>query len=71
MMRNANKKIAAILAATRLYMQQEEEAANAASEALPSAVRPAIEPGPWAQSGRAAMMGDRRMMQLRAFSNRR
>lgn len=70
-MRNAEKKIAAVLAATRLYMQQEEEAASGALEAQLESPRPASEPGQWAQSGRIGMMGDRRMMQLRAFSNRR
>ena len=70
MMRNADKKMAAVLAATRLYMQQEEEAASAMLEAqLATSPRPASEPGQWAQSGRIGMMGDRRMMQLRAFSN--
>lgn len=68
-MRNTDKKIAAVLAATRLYMQQEEEAANAPLEAQSAGARPALEPGQWAQSGRIGMMGDRRMMQLRAFSN--
>jgi hypothetical protein len=71
MMRNADKKIAAVLAATRLYMQQEEEAASAMLEAQLASPRPASEPGQWAQSGRIGMMGDRRMMQLRAFSNAR
>ena len=70
-MRNTDKKIAAVLAATRLYMQQEEEAASAALAALPAGAKPAAESGQWAQSGRIGMMGDRRLMQLRAFSNRR
>lgn len=70
-MRNTDKKIAAVLAATRLYMQQEEEAASAALEAQSLRATPITEPGPWAQSGRMTMMGDRRMMQLRAFSNAR
>ena len=70
-MGNPDKKIAAVLAATRLYMQQEEEAASAALEAQLASPRPLAEPGQWALSGRSGMMGDRRMMQLRAFSNAR
>jgi len=62
-----DKKLAAILAATRLYLQQEEEAAPLATE--PAGTRLANELGQWAQAGRFDQMGMRRMMQLRAISN--
>jgi hypothetical protein len=64
-----DKKIAAVLAATQLYMQQEEEAGRAALAAQPPSAGPAAEPGQWAQAGRLDLMSGRRMMQLRAFTN--
>ena len=68
-MSNREKKLAAALAAVRLYVQQDEEAAAAAAAeaalVLPD-VRP-VEPGQWAVSGRLEMMAARHMMQLRAI----
>ena len=65
------KKVAAALAAVQLYLQQEQEAASLNQvESAPVRNMP-IEPGQWAQSGRVEMMGGRRLVQLRAFSNAR
>ena len=61
------KKVAAALAAVRLYLQQDEEVALAAAEAVEPPPVPPVEPGQWAVSGRVEMMAGRRMMQLRAF----
>lgn len=70
-MQKAEKKIAAALAAVQLYLQEEEDAANAlAAQAAPVRVVPA-EPGQWAQAGRMEMMSGRKMVQLRAFSSGR
>ena len=65
-----NKKVAAALAAVELYLQQEADEALADLPAPVTSVR-VIEPGQWAQSGRAEMMAGRRLIQLRAFSNAR
>ncbi len=69
-MRNAEKKLAAALAAIELYMQAESDAAER-DAAPPPAIPGMVEPGQWAQSGRMEMMAARRMVQLRAFSNSR
>ena len=68
-MSSKEKKLAAALAAVRLYLQQDEEAAASAA-AQAAVVLPEVrqgEPGQWAVSGRVEMMAGRRMMQLRAF----
>jgi hypothetical protein len=65
-MQNKAKKITAALAAVQMYLEQEEAALIQEQPAV-SAQRP-VEPGPWAQFGRADMMTGRRMIQLRAFS---
>ena len=71
-MLKTGKKVAAALAAVQLYLQQEQEAASIYQLELLSPVRNMpIEPGQWAQSGRIEMMGGRRLVQLRAFSNAR
>jgi hypothetical protein len=71
-MQNAEKKLAAALAAIELYMRAEIEAAEAARLEVPAPAAPrAAEPGLWAQSGRMEMMTARRMVQLRAFSGGR
>ena len=67
------RKVAAVLAAVELYLQQEAEAAAAA--VLPEPVLPAAnsggEAGMWVQSGRLDMMNGRRMIQMRAFAGAR
>jgi hypothetical protein len=71
-MLKTGKKVAAALAAVHLYLQQEQEAASLDQFAPLSPVRNMpIEPNQWAQSGRVDMMGGRRLVQLRAFSNAR
>ena len=71
-MLKTGKKVAAALAAVQLYLQQEQEAASLYQVESVSPVRNmSIEPGQWAQSGRVEMMGGRRLVQLRAFSNAR
>jgi hypothetical protein len=68
-MRNAEKKLAAVLAATQLYMRQEEEEQEACRpQALPPGSSLPPEPGLWAQSARLEMMTGHRMMQMRAFA---
>ena len=64
-MKIAEKKMAAALAAVQAYLEQEEAEARAAAAAANSQV--AYGQGNWAQSGRMAMMGARRMVQMRAF----
>ena len=70
-MSSQEKKLAAALAAVRLYLQQDEDAAAAAAAQAAAVsvapVAPQAEPGQWAVSGRVEMMAGRRMMQLRAF----
>ena len=70
-MQTAGKKIAAVLAAVQLYLQDEAEAADALAAMAAASRVPPMEPGQWAQSGRVDMMAGRRMIQLRAFSNAR
>jgi hypothetical protein len=77
-MPNQTKKLAAALAAVEQYLAQEaaeatELAAQSAAlvAANTSAVLPRSEPGAWAQSGFVDMMAGRRLIQLRAFANRR
>ena len=68
-MQNAEKKIAAAIAAIQLYLH-DEAALSAAQEdpGLTPAILPPVEPGFWSQSGRMDMMAARRMLQLHAFS---
>jgi len=71
-MLTTEKRVAAALAAVQLYLQQEQEAASFCEVETVSPVRNLpIEPGQWAQSGRVEMMGGRRLVQLRVFSNAR
>ena len=70
-MHKTGKKVAAVLAAVQLYLQEEAEAANAQEAMAAASCISPIEPGQWAQSGRVEMMAGRRMIQLRAFSNAR
>jgi hypothetical protein len=71
-MQKTGKKVAAALAAVQFYLQQEQEAASFYQVEPVSPVRNMpIEPSQWAQSGRVEMMGGRRLVQLRAFSNAR
>jgi len=62
------KKLAAILAATQLYLEHEAASAQPAA-AVPT--RPPPEPGHWAQAGRQELMSGRRMIELRAFARAR
>ena len=70
-MQNAEKKLAAALAAVQHYLLQEELEARALGEqAAPVRIVP-MEPGQWAQAGLMEMMSGRKMVQLRAFSHAR
>ena len=74
-MRTQTRKLAAALAAVEQYLEQEAAEAAAQSAALVAAntsvVVPRSEPGAWAHSGAIDMMAGRRLIQLRAFANRR
>ncbi len=65
-MADANKKMAAALAAVNAYIQQEEEAAYQAQLA---AAKAAAVTGPnlWAIAGRQDIMNFRRLIQMKAF----
>ena len=67
-MQKRGKQVAAALAAVQQYLQEEEAAALAAMEQAAPARIATVDPGAWAQAGRAEMMGLRRMMQMRAFA---
>ena len=62
------KKLAAILAATQLFLEQEAAPAEPAAAAP---TRPPPEPGAWAQAGRQELMSGRRMIELRVFAGTR
>ena len=74
-MQTQTRKLAAALAAVEQYLEQEAAELAAQSAALvaahTTAVVPRSEPGAWAQSGAIDMMAGRRLIQLRAFANRR
>jgi hypothetical protein len=67
-MQKREKRVAAVLAAVQLYLQQEEEAASGQVVPVSPVKNNSVEPGQWAQSGRVEMMAGRRLIQLRAFS---
>ena len=73
-MQTQTRKLAAALAAVEQYLEQEAAKAAAQSAALVAAntsIVPRSESGAWAQSGAIDMMAGRRLIQLRAFANRR